>query len=156
MKSLTVNFTSKGIMLNGLEYEHCSETNSFKLVNNFPKESNMKRKQWSFHTDVPEYKIDFKEIRKDLSSSHPIALVEVDGEKEWKGYVLIHDSILDKAELLRDKIDEFEDAYISECVVAYEPADFDYWTDWVTEIKNAKWPEEVKNKATVKVTLKRV
>jgi hypothetical protein len=142
----------------GREFRYTISTNSFVESSKYKQESNnmSNRKQWSFHTDVPEYKIDFKEIRKDLSSSHPIALVEVNGEKEWKGYVLVHDSILDKAELLRDTSEGLAEAYMNECITVFEPSDFDYWTEWATEIKNAEWPEEVKNKATVKVTLKRV
>ena len=137
--------------------KYYTDKNFDRLFPNLKKVDNMSnRKQWSFHTLAPDYQIDFKEIRKDLSSSHPIALVEVDGEKEWKGYVLIHDSILNKAELLQDTTEGFADIYMNEYLTAYEPSDFDYWTEWVTEIKNAKWPEEVKNKATVKVTLKRV
>jgi len=141
----------------GREFRYQTSSNSFVEFNENKQEGyNMSnRKQWSFHTLAPDYQIDFKEIRKDLSPSHPIALVEVEGEKEWRGYVLIHDSILDKASLLKD-VHDFTEAHMNEYLIAYEPSDFDYWTEWVTEIKNAKWPEEVKNKAIVKVTLKRV
>jgi len=127
------------------------ETPSFKLRTYYSTNDESNRRQWNFHVMAPEIQIDVDSIYTDLTPEFPIALVELDGEKSWVGLVLIHESIIKKAEVIYPNTNNFE--YFIE---VDSPEEFDDWTRWVTKVKKARWPEEVKNAGKVKVTLKKV
>lgn len=122
------------------------------------KKNGMKRKQWQFNVISPE-QINFDEISKDLSSSHPMAVVELDGENSKDMWVIIHSSIVDKDFLLHGSHGLFVgevDIYGNLVVECFEESMIKTWTERVKGIKTAKWLEEDRNKGVVKVTLKEI
>lgn len=108
-----------------------------------------KTQQWSFQATCPRYEIDIEDIRSHLTKKHPLAFIEVNGKEGFEGFVLIHDSLVQKAYAIGNK--ETENTVILE----YKD-DFKYWVKWARKIKRADWPYQDRNPGTVTVTLKEI
>jgi hypothetical protein len=96
--------------------------------------------------------VDMKRVAEDLSPYRPVLHVSVTrgktGGDDHIEYVLIHKSILEKAEKVGVDVDEH--MYTTEVEVQNGSAFIDakeyraYWKKWVADVINAPWPEGFK------------
>jgi len=107
----------------------------FELV----EESTVQKESNMFQFNVSsEDAIDFMEIRQDLSRSNPIAKVEFkseDGERKY--YVVIHDSLLEKANTL--SIPDPTNDYYNYYVELDSPAEYAEWAKWARKVISTEW-----------------
>lgn len=130
------------------------------------KEESMKKggKSWTFNTIAPAIDIDFHTIAADLSKAHPIATVAIDGEEGPQDYVVILKSLLTKADVC-DLPFELYTGLIEEDVALNAETFVVYWTErseyrriinFAKIVKEARYPDEYKNKGKVTVSVVKV
>lgn len=102
---------------------------------------------YEFNISSPEA-LDFYEIAEELSRDNPICKVEFKAENgERQYYVVIHDSLLSKADALNIP------SPAGDCLLnAYDlnsPKEYGDWAEWSRKVKSAKW-NGPKGKVTVR------
>ena len=102
-------------------------------------------RKWKFHIQSL-HQIDFKEIERDLSYKNPVALVEA-GEFY---YVVVHESLLNKASLIGMLYDT-EYSYSVSVFPLDDKAEFNRVIKWAKNVKNAEWPDKHKTEVEVKI-----
>lgn len=130
----------------------------------FPTEKKLKMKQttnpYSFNVTAPDAQINFEAISKDLNSKNPLAFVEVEGNKEWVGYVIVEIGLAAKADVINgtNETGVVEDGTVGDVSIPYvwhlctKPQDFQKWKKYYQDVKAAPWPSEMVNRATVNVS----
>lgn len=119
------------------------------------KESKMNQRKWQFHSVHPA-DIDFVAINNELNKKNPVALVTL--EEDAVGYVIIHSTITDKADIvgITPPIeDEMWNSVGSNWWIGPIPVtDYNKFLDWVSTVHRAEWPEH--QRCTVVVSLPRI
>lgn len=137
----------------------------FELVSEQKVKEESMSKSWKFSTIAPAIDIDWHTIGADLSKANPIATISVDGENGPQDYVAIHKTLLEKADNcglpveMATRLREYDDMRLNaESFVVYmtERQEYRRIIDWAKMVKEARYPEEYKNKGVVTVSLVKV
>ena len=115
------------------------------------------KKSYKFQSVNPN-DIDWRLIASEATKGNPLILVD-NGINRW---IYIHQSILDKAELITGRgvsstLSTFTLMYLSTegvWVGLSRPSDIEVVKEWVSEVKRAQWPDG--NKTTVRVSFLKV
>lgn len=107
----------------------------------------LKGNQYSFHiSSITE--IDMELILNDLSRKNPIAFLDLENFKDVT-YVFLHHSVLDKAAALKIgapgedvKLESISETSLQKSI----------WIDWVKTVRQAQWPDALKDKTKVIIT----
>jgi hypothetical protein len=114
---------------------------------------------YKFHVTAPAAQLSFDTIAKDLSYKNPIALVEVDTEKDSGLYVLLAYSIIQKYEMATDSpFMEFNAIHLNgyTMIEVNRKEYFTTWTEWCKRVKKMEWPDCMVDKGVVSVSLPNV
>lgn len=124
----------------------------------YPVKDENEETKWSFNS-LSKLDIDYVEIAKELSKKNPLILIEVEGREVTNCGVLFHEYLKVKSEtclLPRPKGKVTNNIPNVGFIVGCEKTDFSIWIDWAKRVKRAKWPKNVKRKATVHITLAKI
>lgn len=109
---------------------------------------------WRFKV-ASRTQIDWEKIAADLSYAQPLAFVDVDKDS----YVIVHNSLLEKAELVDKRISPHPkvDNYLDKATVYYlEESERSGVVARAKRVKEAQWPEDFRDGGEVVVTVPKV